>query len=224
MRTPQSSLAEFSGGLTCYSDFSGSGLVRMRREFQLRMGGSPAESDDRRLVAEVLAKDRKATAEFVALCADCVYPFVRRRVMLHAGLAEDLAQEILLAAWQNLPAFRGDGDLRAWILGIARHKIEDHYRKRIRDAEFDEQEDYAAESVPQPLIEDQIDSEVRRQKVEAVLATLPDAYALALLWRYRDGRSTREMAQLTGKTEKAIERLLARARESFKRRWLNAGG
>jgi hypothetical protein len=30
------------------------------------------------------------------------------------------------------------------------------------------------------------------------------------------------MAQLTGKTEKAIERLLARARESFKKRWTNA--
>jgi len=27
------------------------------------------------------------------------------------------------------------------------------------------------------------------------------------------------MAELTGKTEKAIERLLARARESFRRRW-----
>lgn len=196
----------------------------MRSEFQFPVEGHSAESDDRRLVAEVLAKDRKATAEFVALCADCVYPFVRCRVALRAGLAEDLAQEILLAAWQSLPTFRGDGDLRAWILGIARHKIEDHYRKRIRDADFDEQEDYTAESVAQPMIEDQLDSEMQRQRIEAVLAVLPEAYAVALLWRYRDGRSTREMAQLTGKTEKAIERLLARARESFKRRWLNARG
>jgi RNA polymerase sigma-70 factor, ECF subfamily len=196
----------------------------MRSEFQLRSERHSDENYDRRLVAEVLAKDRKATAEFVALCADWVYPFVRCRVTLRSGVAEDLVQEILLAAWQGLPTFRGDGDLRAWILGIARHKVEDHYRKRIRDADFDEQEGYTAESVAQPIIEDQLDSQMQRQKVEAVLAALPDAYALALLWRYRDGRSTREMAQRTGRTEKAIERLLARARESFKRRWPNARG
>jgi len=45
---------------------------------------------------------------------------------------------------------------------------------------------------------------------------------LALLWRYRDGRSIREMADFTGKTEKAMERLLARAREHFRRRWNDA--
>ncbi|HEX4757406.1 MAG TPA: sigma-70 family RNA polymerase sigma factor [Terracidiphilus sp.] len=196
----------------------------MRSQSQLRVEGHSAESDDRRLVAQVLAKDRKATAEFVALCADCVYPFVRRRVMSQAGFVEDLVQEILLAAWQNLSAFRGDGDLRGWILGIGRHKVQDHYRKRIRDAELDEQEECVAESVLPPMIGDQLDSEAQRQKVDAVLAALPEAYVLALLWRYRDGRSTREMAQLTGKTEKAIERLLARARESFKRRWLNVRG
>jgi DNA-directed RNA polymerase specialized sigma24 family protein len=43
-----------------------------------------------------------------------------------------------------------------------------------------------------------------------------------LLWRYLENRSVREMAQLAGKTEKAIERLLARAREQFRRRWNRA--
>jgi RNA polymerase sigma-70 factor (ECF subfamily) len=148
-----------------------------------------------------------------------VYPFVRRRLLPHAGFVEDLVQEVLLAAWQNLPKFRGDGDLRAWVLGIARHKVEDHYRKRIREAEVEEEEERAAESVLRPLFEEQLDSETQRRKVEAVLARLPEAYGLALLWRYRDGRSTREMAQLSAKTEKAVERLLNRARESFRKRW-----
>jgi DNA-directed RNA polymerase specialized sigma24 family protein len=52
---------------------------------------------------------------------------------------------------------------------------------------------------------------------------LPEAYTLALIWQYRDEKSIREMAQLTGKTEKAMERLLARARENFRRRWSDAG-
>lgn len=194
----------------------------MQPHTQKGTAGQPTTSDDRCLVAQVLAKDRKATAEFVALCADCVYPFVRRRLMPKAEFIEDLAQEILLTAWQDLPSFRGDGDLRAWVLGIARHKVEDHYRKRIREATIeDKEEDSANEPFLQPLFEEQLDNESRRQKIEAVLATLPEAYGLALIWRYRDNRSTREMAQLTGKTEKAMERLLARAREGFRKRWLD---
>jgi len=191
----------------------------MHSQFQTQPAGQLPDTDDGRLVHEVLAKDRKATAEFVERCADWVYPFVRRRLLPHAGFVEDLVQEVLLAAWQNLPKFRGDGDLRAWVLGIARHKVEDHYRKRIREAEVEEEEERAAESVLRPLFEEQLDSETQRRKVEAVLARLPEAYGLALLWRYRDGRSTREMAQLSAKTEKAVERLLNRARESFRKRW-----
>lgn len=182
-----------------------------------------AGANDQRLVAEVLAKDRKATADFVSLCADCVYPFVRRRLPPNTGLVEDLVQETLLAAWKNLPSFRGHGDLLAWVLGIARHKVEDHYRKRLQLAELEDEEEVAEEIGLQPTFDEQLDSEAQRQRIDAVLASLPEAYGLALLWRYRDDRSTREMAELTGKTEKAMERLLARARESFRKRWLDAG-
>ena len=60
-----------------------------------------------------------------------------------------------------------------------------------------------------------------QEKARRVLGTLPEAYRLALLWRYWEKRSAHEMAMLTGKTEKAIERLLARAREMFRERWKN---
>jgi DNA-directed RNA polymerase specialized sigma24 family protein len=48
---------------------------------------------------------------------------------------------------------------------------------------------------------------------------LPESYSLVLLWRYWEGRSAREMASATGKTEKAVERLLARARTRFRELW-----
>jgi len=171
------------------------------------------------LVAQVLAKDRKATAEFVARCADWLYSFVRHRLAPRTEMVEDLVQDILLAAWQGLPNFRGDANLRSWVLGIARHKVEDYYRRRIRDAESNEDEDSVPEVAVVPMFEQQLDSAIQQERVQAILALLPEAYGLALLWRYRDSKSAREMAQLTGKTEKAIERLLARARENFRRRW-----
>jgi len=181
-------------------------------------GISPGH-EDQRLISEVLRKDRKATAEFVARCTDYVYPFVYHRVMPRTEVVEDLTQEILLAAWQSLLNFRGDSDLRAWLLGIARHKIEDYYRKRIREAESQEDEDAAPEPAVTPMLEQKLDEAVQRQRVETTLGLLPEAYALALVWRYREEKSVREMAELTGKIEKAMERLLARARENFKKRW-----
>lgn len=178
----------------------------------------PAQTDEQRLIAEVLAKDRKATAEFVACCADCIYPFVRRRLLPNTQSVEDLVQDILLAAWQSLSNFRGDGGLRAWFLGIARHKVEEHYRKRLRETEITDDEDETVIAV-MPAFEEHLDGEAQQRKVQAVLMRLPEPYRLALLWRYKDERSAKEMAQLTGKTEKGIERLLARAREAFRKRW-----
>jgi RNA polymerase sigma-70 factor, ECF subfamily len=176
-------------------------------------------SDERRLVASVLAKDRKATADFVDRCADWLYPFLRRRLVPRTDVIEDILQEILLAAWQALPTYRGDSSLQSWILGIARHKIDDYYRKRIREEDISEEEDSAPEPSTTPMLEQQLDSAAQQEKVQKTLSSIPEPYALALLARYRDEKSVREMAQVSGKTEKAMERLLARARENFRRRW-----
>jgi RNA polymerase sigma-70 factor (ECF subfamily) len=181
-----------------------------------------ATNTETRLVSDVLAKDRKATAEFVSRCTDWIYPFVRRRLVPRTELVEDLMQEILLAAWQALPGFRAEADLRSWVLGIARHKLEDYYRKRIREYELAEESDPEIDLAAAPILEQQLDSAAQQEQVQKTLSALPEPYALVLLWRYRDEKSAREMAELTGKTEKAIERLLARARENFRRRWENA--
>jgi RNA polymerase sigma-70 factor (ECF subfamily) len=191
----------------------------MRESAQIVASGNPPEQEDRQLIAEVLRKDRKATAEFVDRCADYVYPFVRRRLLPRAEQVEDLMQEILLAAWQSLANFRGDATLRSWVLGIARHKVEDYYRKRIREAETGDNDDSALEAAVTPLFDEQLDAAMQHNRVQQTIALLPEPYALVLLWRYRDEKSVREMAELTGKTEKAIERLLARARWSFRKRW-----
>lgn len=192
----------------------------MKRADPIAAQEAPA-TDEPRLVSEVLAKDRKATALFVTSCADWVYPFVVRRLTPRMDLVEDLVQETLLAAWQNLPNFRGDSGLRPWVLGIARHKVEDYYRKRLREA-LQEDEDGQAEPAATPDFEEKLHAADQEERVGRTLALLPEAYGVALLWRYRDGRSIRDIAQLTGKTEKAVERLLARARETFKRRWQDA--
>jgi len=191
----------------------------MQAQNPLPISQATQAADDGRIVAGVLAKDRKATAEFVARCADWIYPFVRRRLVPRAELAEDLTQEILFAAWKALPSFRGDATLRSWVMGIARHKLEDYYRKKIHELQIADDDDCLPEPTTTPAFEQGVDSATRQKRVQRTLTRLPEAYAMVLIWQYRDEKSIREMAELTGRTEKAVERLLARARESFRRRW-----
>ena len=175
---------------------------------------------DRELVAEVLRKDRKATAEFVDRYADHVYAYVRRRLIPRADLVDDVVQEIFLAAWENLDKFKGDSPLRSWLLGIARHKVEDHYRKRLREIPLEE-EDENLESQPENAhaLEEALAKRQIGQRTQGILATLPETYSIVLLWRYWENRSLRDIAVQIGKTEKGVERLLARARQQFKKRW-----
>jgi RNA polymerase sigma-70 factor (ECF subfamily) len=175
---------------------------------------------DRRLVAAVLGKNRKAAAEFVGRFSDPVYRYVHFRLMPRADLVDDVVQEVFLAAWDSLESFRGTSSLKSWILGIARHKVEAHYRKELRRSlSFDSDEDVVTEVGEPPRLDSELD---RRRTLEAtrrVLRDMPESYRLLLLWRYWDRRSLADIGRALGKTEKAIERALARARRDFKRRW-----
>lgn len=69
-------------------------------------------------------------------------PIYRRRLLSYirrwipdAHVAEDVLQEVWLAAWQGATAFRGESRVGAWLLGIAHHKIMSALRGR-RDVQI----------------------------------------------------------------------------------------
>ncbi len=187
----------------------------------MRSTESPANFEkavalDRELVRAVIQRDRKATADFVEAHSDAVYTYVSRRVFPRKEVAEDLTQEVFLSALENLAQFQGNSGLRSWLMGIARHKVQDYFRERLREGLTDEPEFEPLVEFP---VEDWLHDRHLAEKVRSILSLLPEAYRCGLLWKYWEKCSTAEMAFRTGKTEKAMERLLARAREEFRRRW-----
>ena len=153
----------------------------------------------------------------MSLHSDAVYSYVRHRLLPRTDLVDDLVQDVFLAAWESLPSFRADSPVRSWLLGIARHRVEDYYRSRLRDPL--PQEDEAEELAVELRLEEALDHQELCRKTREVLKSLPEIYSIVLLWRYWERRSAREMAAETGRSEKAIERILARARGLFKKRW-----
>jgi RNA polymerase sigma-70 factor, ECF subfamily len=133
-----------------------------------------------------------------------------------------VVQEVFLAALNGLGAFQGQSSLRTWLMAIARHKIEDVYRQRLRmPAALDDLDAADDGSLSEtPPLEERMDSARVRAKARHVLARMPEPYSLMLLWRYWEQRSTRDIAIAIGTTEKSVERTLARARARFKALWL----
>jgi RNA polymerase sigma-70 factor (ECF subfamily) len=181
-----------------------------------------AGTDERQLIASVLRKDRKACARLVATHIDAVYAYARHRLTPRADLVDDVVQDVFLAALNGLAAFQGQSSLRTWLIGIARHKVDDIYRRRLRQPEAANDldsmgEETSSEATP---IDEVIDAVRLRAKTRRLLARMPERYGLMLLWRYWEQRSTRQMAIAIGTTEKSVERTLARARARFKELWL----
>jgi len=175
---------------------------------------------DQNLVAAVQRRDRKATAEFIARHSDALYRYVHSRLVPRTEQVDDLVQEVFLAAWENLRRYRATSSLRAWLMGIARHKVADYYRACLREPDtVEHNEEEPGIEIVMPNLDELLESERLQKRTWQVLTKLPEKYRVALLWRYWDKCSAREMAARTNKTEKAIERLLARAREEFRRMW-----
>jgi RNA polymerase sigma-70 factor, ECF subfamily len=175
--------------------------------------------EERELVAAVLRNDRKAAAAFVAAHVDPVYAYVRHRLLPRADLVDDVVQDVFLAALNGLRDFQGHSTLRTWVVAIARHKVDDVYRQRLRVHEpLDEVDPHDLPPAPSS-IDESIDSARLRDRTRRVIARMPERYGLLLLWRYWEQRSTKDVAATIGATEKSVERMLARARACFKEVW-----
>jgi RNA polymerase sigma-70 factor, ECF subfamily len=148
----------------------------------------------------------------VEVCADPIYRYLYRRLAPHYDVVEDTAQEVFLEALDSLSTFRGSSSLVTWILAIARHKVQDFYRRQLRNAESPDEEARDLEA-----LEETVSRHLERARIQSTLERMPETYRIVLLWRYWEDRSTAEIAAVCGKTEKAVERLLARAREQFRR-------
>lgn len=173
---------------------------------------------DLALARAIQARDRKATAEFVKLYADGLHRYVYFRLSPRVEAVEDLVQEVFLTALQSLGNYHGQGPLRGWLMGIARHKVQDHFRAVLRSAPMPEE----AEEIPDGAtpLEVMTDGVRNRAMALEVLGELPDHYRAVLLWRYWEERTAQEIAGESGRSVKGVERLLARARAQFRDIWL----
>jgi RNA polymerase sigma-70 factor, ECF subfamily len=178
------------------------------------------------VVAKAVAGDRDALREVLETIRPIVVRYCRARVgtIDRSGLsADDVAQEVCLAAVMALPRYRDRGrPFLAFVYGIAAHKVADAYRAAGRDLAYptDSIPDHrSAEPDPeQAAIE--ADSVTRMSKL---LDVLPDKQREILILRVVVGLSAEETAEAVGSTAGAVRVAQHRALARLKTAIIAAG-
>jgi len=139
------------------------------------------------------------------------------------SLAEDLTAETFLAA---VAAVRGSPPRpaplalsTAWLVGVARHKLADHWRRQERESRGLRLAHAAAHAVAAEH-EDPWETEIEVLRARAVLDRLGPHHRAALTLRYLDGLPVPEVAEHLGRGLHATEALLTRARAAFRQLYL----
>ena len=159
------------------------------------------------MVAAVAPQPGAALLAMYDVALPQVYGYLLRRCGDRA-VAEDLTSEVFLAA----VGAQTDVGL-PWLIGTARHKLVDHWRRRAREDRSLTEAGTSAEACDSDPWEAQLDVLLARQ----VLARLTPQHRAALVLRHVDDLPVPQVAAALGRTVTATEALLSRARTAFRR-------
>jgi len=140
-----------------------------------------------------------------------IYGYLRR-LSSDAALAEDFTQEVFLRAFRELRRLPGPVNFAAWAYRVATNLCHDHFRRMARRE--------ASEPPPIPAAEDAEAALLRREEsaqLEGALSRLPLDYRTALLLKYVEGLSYRQIGAVLLLSEAAVTSLLHRARVEMRR-------
>jgi RNA polymerase sigma-70 factor (ECF subfamily) len=144
-------------------------------------------------------------------------PQIYGYLLLRCGstaLAEDLTSETFLAAVNASRHGTVTEVSTAWLVGVARHKLVDHWRRLER-----EQRGLASAAASTVDVEDPWDEWLDREAAYAALADLPISQRAALTLRYLDGLPVADVAEHLGRTLHGTETLLVRSRAALRRHY-----
>ena len=128
------------------------------------------------------------------------------------GLAEDLTAESFLAAVHAVRKPGAPDPSIPWLIGVARHKLADHWRRAGR-----EQRGLRLLDGEPARVDDPWETAVDRIRAREVLDRLGAHHRAALTLRYLDELPVPEVARHLDRTVHATEALLVRARAAFRR-------
>jgi RNA polymerase sigma-70 factor, ECF subfamily len=167
------------------------------------------------LIAGCIRGDRRAERELFEAQFSRVHAMLFRLVGSSRDL-DDLAQEVFIAVFRALPRFRGEAKLTTWIDRIAVCVVYDRFKANKRvpipvETVYDRPD-------PAGLSHDRVQAREGLRRLYAALATLTAEARIAFALYSIDGRSIREVAEITGVAVVTAKLRIWRARRELQSR------
>lgn len=173
------------------------------------------------LVRAVQQGDEQAATDlYNAVHKDLYYHILK--TVNDPALAEDLLQDTFIEIFQTIGQLNEPAAFVAWSKQIAYHKCTAYFRKRreiLADEDedgysvFDTVEEDRAEFIP----DEALDKEDLKQTIHAMIAELPPEQRSALLMRYFDELSVKEIAEIQGVSEGTVKSRLNYGRRALQK-------
>jgi RNA polymerase sigma-70 factor (ECF subfamily) len=175
--------------------------------------------NDESLVRAVADGDEEALRILFGRHAPWLYLRLARRCA-DPGVVEEAVQDTFVAVWRKPSAYRGSGDVAAWLWGIALRRMVDRLRRpsrlaqRLRALSPESTGDRSASN--EPSAEEQVLLGVQFGDLAGALNRLSPELRAVLQATVLDGLSTREAARLLGIPQGTVKTRLMRARAQLR--------
>ncbi len=159
-------------------------------------------------------------ADAFARVYDDYYPRVYRYLigrLREQRAAEDLAAEVFAIGLKSLLKGTEPRQIGGWLVGIADHLASQYWRKRQRE------ERSAGVGVPEVADPEAIAvGRLEHEELWRCVNALSPEHRQVLLLRIVAGLSSRETAEVMGRTDVAVRSLQVRALAALRRQWMEA--
>lgn len=157
-----------------------------------------SEDQLKALMVAAMAGNARAYEQLLSLAAERLRRYFRRRLERESDV-EDLVQEVLMAIHTKRASYAPALPFTAWLHGIARYRLIDHFRREGRRA-----------TVPLDDAAELQDGDVTgaamaAADLESLLATLPPKQAIAIRLTRISGYSVSEAAERSGQSESSVK-------------------
>ena len=182
-------------------------------------GGFAGAESDEALVARFRAGDEAAfevlVRRYEASLRRLAFGYLRDRM-----LAEDVAQESLLVAYQRIGSLGHAEAFRSWLYRIATNRAHDYLRRVARKGEIggEEGEDRIRELEAPGDAAARLVSRDLGQRLAGAVAELPEKYRRPLLLKEIEGMTYAEIAELLGWPMGTVQIRIHRARLRLRER------
>lgn len=170
--------------------------------------------DPGKLLERIARQDQSALDAFYRCFERSVYNFALSRLN-DPHTAADILNEVMMAVWRRAGSFQGRSKVSTWVLGIAHHKIIDHWRKQRPEPHVEPDPEMLDENGPSAL--ELIAAVEDGEQLRHCLEQLSDDHRLVVQLAFFEDLHYRDIARIAGCPEGTVKTRMFHAKAALKR-------